>query len=119
VAAEVQERVAQEFGFSNIQETVTWIRTAPAIYPECPEVKKIPHYQKFNRARDGELRVGDIIPDAGVSSLNGTKISLYNYIDDIFSNEKCTTEYMLRSVENTEGKLSSRKPVVICAGSYS
>jgi len=124
VAAEVQKRVAREFGFSDIEETVTWIRSAPAIYPDCPEVKKIPHYQKFNRARDGDTKVGDTIPDATVANLNGIPMTLYGHLDKFFTEEKFATNRINGTLEETHeviGKLGGkrRKPVVICAGSYS
>jgi len=98
VAAQVQERVVCEFGFhNNICEMVDFIRAAPSLYPETPEVRRIPHYQKFNRVAEGYQKPGDIIPDAELSTLNGSSITLYNYIDTILGN---------------------KKPIVITAGSY-
>jgi len=97
VAAEVQEQVVREFFFPDVEDMVEIMRAAPAVYPECPEIRNIPHYLKFNRSRDGELKCGDEIPDATLAKLSGIPISLYGYIDSYF------------------GK---KKPIVICAGSY-
>jgi len=97
VAAQVQERVVKEFGFKNIEETVQMIRSAPLLYPECPEIRRIPHYIKFNRSQQGSLQCADTIPDARLSYLDGSPVSLHSYMSKLFDN---------------------KKPLVINAGSY-
>eukprot|EP01121_Diplochlamys_sp_Union-15-3_P021666 TRINITY_DN8891_c0_g1_i2.p1 TRINITY_DN8891_c0_g1~~TRINITY_DN8891_c0_g1_i2.p1 ORF type:complete len:366 (+),score=40.92 TRINITY_DN8891_c0_g1_i2:98-1195(+) len=81
VAAIVQERVAKEFGFQNVEEAVSIIRSVPALYPDHPELHRIPHYQKYNRSKRGSLNVGDTIPDVPLSFLDGAPISLLRYVD--------------------------------------
>jgi len=95
VAADVQLQVVQEFGYPN--DMVDMIRAAPALYPTCPDVKRIPHYQKFNRARDGLLKPGDLIPNTQISLLNGNTTTLHDYFDKT---------------------LDLTKPILIAAGSY-
>merc|ERR1712232_215061 len=84
-----------------IQEVMLMMRHAPCLYPEAPEVRKIPHYQKFNRADQGQLRVGSAAPDAQVRFLDGALTSLRHFAD-------CTGSGW-----------NSSKPLVLCAGSYS
>jgi len=106
VAADVQKKVVSEFGFQeNEEEMLGMIRAAPALYPACPEVRRIPHYQKFNRSANGNLKPGDTIPNVALARLNGTPISLYDYIDT-----SCP------ELSDKTGKI--RKPLVIAAGSY-
>jgi hypothetical protein len=104
--------VAEEFGLANstqqAETTVQMIRCAPALYPECPDLARIPHYLKFNRSRDGEVKVGDCAPDARLFRLNGTPTTLYEYLNTRI----CTP---------TKGEQPSRcatKPLVLVAGSY-
>jgi len=97
VAEEVQKQVVSEFGFENMEETLSMIRSAPLLYPECPEVRKIPHYINFNRSKQGDLSVGDTIPNSKLAYVDGTPIDLYKYIDSYFYNNK---------------------PIIINAGSY-
>jgi len=98
--------VVAEFGFcDNEEEMLGMIRAAPALYPACPEVRRIPHYQKFNRSANGNLKPGDTIPNVALAHLNGTPISLYDYIDT-----SCP------ELSDKTGKI--RKPLVIAAGSY-
>jgi len=98
VAAEVQEQVAREFGFPDIAVAVEMIRAAPALYPNNPEIRKIPHYLKFNRSCQGALQCGDTVPDAYLAKLTGAPVGLYEFIE---------------SLENKS------KPLVVNAGSYS
>jgi len=97
VAEEVQKQVVNEFGFENMEESLSFIRTAPLLYPESPEVCKIPHYMKFNRSKQGELNVGDTIPNSKLAHLDGVPIDLHKYIDS---------------------QLGHYKPIIINAGSY-
>jgi len=97
VAAQVQEQVAMEFGFEDIQEAVSMIRCAPKLYPDNPELVKIPHYLKFNRSKQGNLKVNDIVPNSNLTFLDGSQITLYDYMDTYLNNNK---------------------PIIITAGSY-
>jgi hypothetical protein len=95
VAADVQLQVVREFGFND--DMVDMIRAAPALYPTCPEVRRIPHYQKFNRAREGHLISGSPVPNCPISLLNGTTTTLFDYFNHHFD---------------------TTKPILIAAGSY-
>jgi len=62
-----------------VSEVVGMIRVAPALYPECPDFARIPHYRKYNRARQGALNIGDAAPDVRLKKLNGTSTCLSEY----------------------------------------
>jgi len=95
VAANVQLQVVREFGFN--EDMVEMIRAAPALYPTCPEVRRIPHYQKFNRAREGALILDSVAPTCRIALPNGTESTLYDYF---------------------QSHCDSNKPILIAAGSY-
>jgi len=97
VASQVQEQVVKEFGYENVEEAVTMIRCAPKLYPESEEVCKIPHYIKFNRSKQGDMKIGDIAPNSNLAFLDGKTTRLHQYIDTFMNNGK---------------------PIVINAGSY-
>jgi len=69
IAEDVQKQVAKEFGWGldgNEDMTklgIDIIRGAPALYPDHPEIRKIPHYLKYNRSRMGDLDIGHSAPD--------------------------------------------------------
>jgi len=105
IAGEVQQTVALEYladkGLKGtkeeVGEVVSMIRVAPALYPECPDFAHIPHYRRFNRARQGQLNIGDWAPDVRLKRLNGTST--------------CMSEY------RSKRPMPSR-PLVVVAGSY-
>eukprot|EP01088_Endostelium_zonatum_P015632 TRINITY_DN3934_c0_g1_i1.p1 TRINITY_DN3934_c0_g1~~TRINITY_DN3934_c0_g1_i1.p1 ORF type:complete len:450 (+),score=88.38 TRINITY_DN3934_c0_g1_i1:163-1512(+) len=102
IAEDVQREVAKEFGYKDSEEDITAgveiIRAAPALYPQNPEIKKIPHYLKYNRSKVGNLQAGDIVPNVPLSLLSARPTTLYSKLD-AFGSES--------------------RPVVIVCGSYS
>uniref|UniRef100_A0A6B2LE57 F-box domain-containing protein n=1 Tax=Arcella intermedia TaxID=1963864 RepID=A0A6B2LE57_9EUKA len=101
VASEIQEQVVKEFGFEDVKVGVELMRTAPSLYPESQQVRRIPHYQKFNRAKDGALKEGSRIPNSKVALINGINISLHQYLDNLIAPQPKPI------------------PVVLISGSYS
>jgi len=87
----------------SVQEVVQMIRHAPCLYPDAPEMRTIPHYQKFNRAVQGKLRVGDRAPDANLMFLDGAFTTLKHF-------GECTA---------SGWSPITKRPLVLCAGSYS
>jgi len=66
----LQRRVATEFC---LQEHVglAAMRCADQLLPDDPEVTEISLYRKYNRCRDGDLHIGDRLPDAALHLTNG------------------------------------------------
>ena len=100
VGAIVQDRVAAQFlqhceGSASLEDLVQMMRCAPRLYPEAPEMRTIPHYQKFNLASRGVLNIGDKAPDAQLVTLTEQPVSLSKLITQ------------------------EQTPLVICVGSYS
>jgi hypothetical protein len=99
VAIQVQEQVLSEFGFhaeDDRKDALAIMRAAPAIYGK--EMCRIPHYMKFNRARDGELLPGTMVPDA-------------NMITPALN--RCTLLEYMKNHPHPD------RPFLLCAGSYS
>lgn len=59
VTDDIQRQVAREFGFEDEMVGVEVIRTAISTYPNDLELHNIPHYVRYNRARQGDLNVGN------------------------------------------------------------
>jgi len=75
VMERLQRRVAAEFG---LEESVGLevMRCAEQLLPGDREVREISLYRKYNRCVDGQLRVGDLVPDAELHQLDGSTVSL-------------------------------------------
>jgi len=101
ITDQVQKKVLNEFGFEGNEKERECYRTALEMYPQQKEeLKQLVFYYKYNRSRDGELKVGDTVP---LSSVVVTCLAGH-------------TEYPLSSFFTpTDG--STALPVVICAGS--
>jgi len=94
VTEELQRRVLREFGVEDVEVGLKALRCAWQLYPDDPELREIPLYVKYNRARKGTLCVGDDAPNTDVVSLDLSKEKLFKFmVDDV--------------------------PLVIIAGSYS
>ena len=63
VVETLQRRVCAEFGLS-ARAGLNVLRRAPELLPGDEEVFELSLYRKYNRCRDGNLRVGDPPPDA-------------------------------------------------------
>jgi hypothetical protein len=82
VTDDIQRQVAREFGFEDEVVGVEVIRTAISTYPNDPEIRSIPHYVKYNRARQGDLKVGDITPDVPLHHMDGRPCRLSEMLSD-------------------------------------
>ena len=122
IAEDVQIQVAKEFGFNrdpqNVQLGVDLIRSAPALYPDHPEIKRIPHYLKYNRSKMGTLEVGDIIPDVPLHSLSTKPITLYSKLRQLHHSLPTDSLSVINNT-NINNNKNYVKPVVIACGSYS
>jgi len=65
----IQRRVLKEYGF-NDEDDLDLFREGLGIYNDDEELKSIPYYSKFNRARDGDLNVGDDLFDVSLTSID-------------------------------------------------
>jgi hypothetical protein len=68
VVEQLQRRVAREFGLDE-EQGLAMMRSAEALLPGDPDVVELSHYRKYNRCRDGPLRVGDSPPDTALHSV--------------------------------------------------
>jgi len=76
VADELQRQVIREFHLDEeMDDALLCFRCATQIYPE---LKSIPLYVKYNRARDGDLNLGDTAPNVPVIELNGQEGQLFD-----------------------------------------
>ena len=79
VADELQQQVVREYHLDGeMVNALLCLRCATQIYPE---LKDIPLYTKYNRARDGDLLVGDATPDVPVVQLDGRESQLFNGLE--------------------------------------
>lgn len=96
----IQKRVLREFGYdekSEQEDNLKLLRNASLIHPDDAEFLTLPLYKRFNRCRDGDMKVGDAVNDCLLEDLEGNKIRLLNQ----FGSER------------------HDKPLVILAGSVS
>ena len=91
VAAEMQETALVQAGLRPTSENLDRLRDAALRNPE------LARYVRFNRCRQGELRVGDYAPNIALVDLGGCASSLLPEL----------------------GLSQPRRPLVILAGSYS
>lgn len=116
IAADVQEQVVTEFGFGASKETlqlgIECIRAAPALYPDNPEIRRIPHYLRYNRSRRGELEPGDTIPNAYLAQLSGAPVHLFKCLDSLTNRPESSPLPPQPSLQRTP------RTAVIACGSY-
>eukprot|EP00730_Choanoeca_flexa_P002929 TRINITY_DN11232_c0_g1_i1.p1 TRINITY_DN11232_c0_g1~~TRINITY_DN11232_c0_g1_i1.p1 ORF type:complete len:329 (+),score=97.16 TRINITY_DN11232_c0_g1_i1:117-1103(+) len=97
VTTELQQQVATEFGFEDVEAGIRMLLTAEEHFPEhAQELKDVSHWRKYNRAQPGSLQVGDDVRQVPVAHLNGTLTTLSSYLPD-----------------------DDTKPCIVAAGSYS
>lgn len=76
VTDELQRQVIREFQLDDdMEEALNCLRCATQIYPE---LSSIPLYVRHNRARDGDLKEGEMVPDVPVVQLDNKETTLYN-----------------------------------------
>ena len=71
----VQRQVVAEFGFEEeeaARAAIESLRTCETLWPErAADFRQSSHYRKYNRARCGELKPNDAVPDVALGSLDG------------------------------------------------
>jgi hypothetical protein len=76
ITDELQRQIIREFQLDDdMEEALLCLRCATTIYPD---LKCIPLYVRYNRARDGDLKIGDVTPDVPVIKLNGEESHLFD-----------------------------------------
>jgi len=76
VTDQLQRQIIREFNLDEeMEDALLCLRCATQIYPD---LKDIPLYVKYNRARDGDLQIGDIVPDVPIVQLNGQENQLFD-----------------------------------------
>lgn len=79
VTDELQRQVIREFNLDEeMNDALLCLRCATQIYPD---LKSIPLYVQYNRARDGDLQIGDVAPNIPVVELDGKESQLFNGLD--------------------------------------
>jgi len=74
--------VLREFGFLDDEQGLTMFRSALTMYPDDPELKNLVYYYKYNRSRQGDLKIGDKIDMSTIQLANSagtdcTELSSY------------------------------------------
>jgi len=98
VTEQIQEMALHEFGFSDPEGGVV-LNNARFVYKDDPEMNQLTIYMREDKSRRGDLLVGDMYPNANLKRLDGSPISLHDYISSI------------------RGALPSSRPLVLLAGS--
>eukprot|EP01112_Ceratiomyxa_fruticulosa_P012532 TRINITY_DN3471_c0_g1_i2.p1 TRINITY_DN3471_c0_g1~~TRINITY_DN3471_c0_g1_i2.p1 ORF type:complete len:232 (+),score=61.42 TRINITY_DN3471_c0_g1_i2:323-1018(+) len=132
----LQRRIVTEFHLEEeMEEALTCFRCATQIYPD---LKDIPLYVVNNRARNGELKEGDVIPDVPVYSLDGKKYTLYEFMSKVettpptpvslpvqtvqvngATEQPIATTEENKEVTKVEQPIDPSLPTVLVSGSYS
>ena len=72
----------KEFGYQGNEQDLSLFRQGLSMYPEDKELQEIPYYNKYNRARDGYLKVGDTVEDVVLSDKDcKEKTSLFSFYE--------------------------------------
>ena len=80
VTDELQRRVIREFNLDEeMDDALLCLRCATQMYPD---LKNIPLYIRYNRAREGDLQLGDVVPDVPVVQLDGHESQLLDGLKD-------------------------------------
>jgi len=78
---EMQRNLVQEFGFSGSEENIntglSFLRSAVSLFPEDEEVRTIPLYVKYNRARNCDVKVGSLAPNVPLCTMSEVPLSLH------------------------------------------
>jgi len=70
VTTNLQKQVLREFGFVDDEQGLIMLRSALSMYPDDPELKTLVYYHKYNRSRQGDLKVGDKIDMSSIHLAN-------------------------------------------------
>lgn len=71
IADEIQRTVVKEFGYENVEKGLRIYRS------NLHKVKNPPFFIKYNRARRGHLKVGDIAPNLQLYTMNKILVPLF------------------------------------------
>jgi len=74
---DIQQHVCDVFGYGEVGPIA--LQSARARFPDDGDIINAAFYLKYNRARQGTLKVGDGIPDVPLLNLNGSSTSLSEY----------------------------------------
>jgi hypothetical protein len=76
VTDQLQREIIREFQLDDeMEDALLCLRCATQIYPD---LKDIPLYVRYNRARSGDLKIGDSAPDVPVVQLDGKESQLFD-----------------------------------------
>jgi hypothetical protein len=76
VTDQLQREIIREFHLDEeMEDALLCLRCATQIYPD---LKDIPLYVRHNRARDGDLQIGEPTPDVPVVQLDGQESQLFD-----------------------------------------
>jgi len=104
----LQKQVVQEFGFvdNNMDDGVNFLQSAATQYPNDSEISNIAYYIKYNRASPGNLKVGDVIPNIELHTLDKKFTRLNDYYQQVCQ---------LQQLNST--RLDKERALVILSGS--
>jgi hypothetical protein len=82
----IQQKVVQEFGFSDINV----LQSAQSRFPNDPQICST-FYIKQNKCQDGALKIGDRVPsDITLYNLNRQSVKLTDFCDELPASEEKT-----------------------------
>jgi len=58
---------------------INYLRRAPALYPNNP-VFQTPVYVRYNKAKKGEMKVGDVVKNLTLNDMDGKEINLHDLL---------------------------------------
>jgi hypothetical protein len=74
----ITEFMGDDISVDDLNFGLNVLRTATQRFPD---LKDIPLYIKYNRAKQGHLKVGDVAPDIALFDLNLKSVKLLDYTD--------------------------------------
>lgn len=84
VTVKLQTQVLKEFGYHetglSTMDGRMNLNNARAVYLNDPEMNSITVYQRRDRSREGDLKVGSAVPNVKLSTLSGEPVLLHDYI---------------------------------------
>jgi len=81
VTREIQKIALQENGIDDPRGMIV-LNNARFEYKDDPEMNNLTIYMREDKSTRGNLRVGDKVPDAFLRRLDGTEISLLEYLNN-------------------------------------
>lgn len=84
ITNDIQRKIVKKFGFvDNISCDIAcnMLRRAHILFPNNDKFKKIPLQVRNNKSKNGNLSIGDSIPNIQLYNLDYSEIELYNLLD--------------------------------------